>query len=90
MALWEAPITATVTDSEDERILASKGGLRAGSKPISGMETGRGPVVGVDPVQRTRRLEEMVFGSGNFSSGELILTVQFPDCLMLGYEMVFW
>jgi hypothetical protein len=55
-------------------------GLSAGSKPISSMlETGRGPVVGDDPVQSTRRLEEIGVGPGNFSSAAFILTLQLLD-----------
>jgi hypothetical protein len=37
--------------------LESRGGLRAGSSPISLMSvTGRGPVMGCEPVQRTSML----------------------------------
>lgn len=81
MALWEAPITPTVRGISEGRILASRGGLRAGSNPSSwNPETGRGPVAGLEPVQRTNKSEDTVVGPGNFSSGELIWTVQFLDC----------
>jgi len=76
MALWEAPITAMVLPESEGIILARSGGLRAGSRPISSTEvTGRGLVVGADPVQRTRRLDDTLMGS-DFSSLESILTFQ--------------
>lgn len=58
----------------------SSDGLRAGSRPISCMPlVGRGPVVGEEPVQRTRRSDEI-------SDGEdfpLSLRVQLLFCLIL-------
>ena len=83
MALWEAPITATVRSLSDGRIVLRREGLSAGSRCISWiLETGRGPVVGEEPVQRTRRLEVEVNGSelwGFFSSATFTSTVQLPD-----------
>lgn len=35
MALWEAPMTPTVKGESFESILERRGGLRAGSSPIS-------------------------------------------------------
>lgn len=61
--------------------MASRGGLRAGSSPMSiRLSTGSGLVVGDDPVQRTSRSAETIVGPGNFSSGELIVTLQLLDC----------
>lgn len=58
MALWEAPITPTVTGESEERVLDRRGGLSAGSRPISvKLDTGRGPVVGEAPVHRTSSFE---------------------------------
>ncbi len=58
-------------------MVARSGGFSAGSSPISWMsDIGSGPVVGEEPVQRTRILEEIGEGSGNFSSGEVTVTVQ--------------
>lgn len=80
MALWEAPITATEIGVCEGMILARTGGLRAGSSPISwALVNGRGPDVGDEPVQRTRRSEVTVVGPENFSSSEEMLTVQFFD-----------
>jgi len=53
-------------------VLESKIGLSPVSRGISGMLVmGRSPVVGWEPVQRTRRLDEMVAGPGNFLSAEV-------------------
>jgi hypothetical protein len=83
MALWEAPITATVASEPEGMVRASRGGFKAGSRPISWMLViGRGPVVGAEPVQRTTMLEAMFKGPGSFSSGELILTFQLLGCLV--------
>lgn len=85
MALWDAPTTPTVAGEDGERILERTGGLRDGSSPISLVwegSMGSGPVVGWEPVQRTRSSEEMFVGPGNFSSAESILTFQCFDCLV--------
>jgi hypothetical protein len=80
MALWEAPITPTVTLEAEGMILQSTDGLRAGSSPISWtLLNGSGLVVGEEPVQRTTRSEETVMGSENFGSREEILTFQLLD-----------
>ena len=42
----------------------------------------KGDVAGSEPVQRTRRSEEIFVGPGKFSFGELSLTVQLFDCLV--------
>ena len=71
IALWEAPITPIVRGLSDGRSFERRGGFRAGSRPSSwNPDTGRGPVAGLDPVQRTSRFDEIVVGPGNFSSGE--------------------
>jgi hypothetical protein len=50
------------------RVLERRGGLRAGSSPISWrFLTGRGPVVGEEPVQSTRMSEKIIFGLESFS-----------------------
>jgi hypothetical protein len=43
---------------------------------------GRGPSIGEEPVQSTIMLEVMLKGPGNFSSGELILTLHLSDFLV--------
>lgn len=59
-------------------ILASSGGLSAGSSPISLMsETGSGPVVGEEPVHSTSIFEATVTGSLSFL--DLNLTFQLSD-----------
>ena len=66
-----------------ESNLARRDGLSAGSRPSSSHpDTGRGSVAGSEPVQRTRRSEEIFVGPGKFSFGELSLTVQLFDCLV--------
>jgi hypothetical protein len=83
MALWEAPITATVASDSEGMVRARRGGFKAGSRPISWiLVKGREPVVGEEPVQSTTMLEVMFKGPGNFSSGELILTFQLLGCLV--------
>jgi len=72
-----------VSGESEGSILESFGGLSAGSSPISGTETGRGPVVGWEPVQRTSILVEIGDGAGNFSSGDLIFMSQLLDFLKL-------
>jgi hypothetical protein len=62
MALWEAPMTPTVTRELEGMILARRGGFSAGSSPISSkLETGNGPVDGEDPVHKTNKFEATVF-----------------------------
>lgn len=80
MALWEAPMTAIVNSSSREKTCLRCEGLRAGSSssclnPV----TGRGPMIGLEPVHRTRSLEDMVNGSDVFSSEGSMLTVHFSD-----------
>lgn len=88
MALWEAPITPTVCASLLGRILARRGGFNAGSRPMSiRLSTGRGLVVGDAPVQRTSRSAETVVGPGNFSSGELIVTLQLFDLMLSAHNL---
>lgn len=54
-------MTAMVSDFSVGSIIDRSGGLRAGSSPISfRWVTGRGPVVGEEPVQRTSMLLETV------------------------------
>ncbi len=68
-------------------VLERRGGLSATSSGVSWIsvlvedEIGSGPVVGEEPVQRTRRFEETVrgSGSGNISSGDVRVMVQFLD-----------
>ncbi len=85
MALWEAPMTATVTGSAEGRVVERRGGLRATSSGVSWIwdleGRGRGVVIGEEPVQRMRRFEETVrgSGSGNFSSGDVSVMVQCLD-----------
>jgi hypothetical protein len=80
MALWEAPITPTVTLESEGMILQRTGGLSAGSRPISWtLLTGSGLDVGEEPVQRTRISEETVMGPENFGSREEIFTFQLLD-----------
>ncbi len=83
MALCEAPITPTVCCSVEGSILARRGGFKAGSSPISLISvTGRGPVVGDEPVHKTSRSEEIVEGPGNFSSGDVTVTLQLSVWLL--------
>ena len=80
MALWEAPITATVVAASFGRIRERRGGFKAGSRPISWMLVmGSGPVDGAEPVQSTSMFDMTCKGSGYSPSGELILTSQFPE-----------
>lgn len=75
MAEWEAPITATVVRTVGESVWESFVGERASSRLISWrgllVLIGRGPLVGKEPVQRTRRGEVMVVGSA-LSEGEMV------------------
>lgn len=47
------------------------------------LSAGSGRVVGDDPVHRTSRSAETVVGPGNFSSGELMVTLQLSDLVLL-------
>jgi hypothetical protein len=77
IALWDAPITATVTWEFEGSIFARSGGFSARSRQIPWIfVTGRGPVVGEEPVQSTRRSEDTVVGSEELVSGESIVTLQ--------------
>jgi hypothetical protein len=73
MALWEAPMTATVVGVWGGRVVASSDGLRTVSRSrrvMSRPGTGTGMLVGWDPVQRIRRVVSIVSSSGE------------PCCLM--------
>lgn len=76
-------MTAIVMSASLGIIFERRGGLSAGSRPISWRWVmGRGPVVGEEPVQRINILEVMVKGSWD---GELILMLQLPDFLSVNY-----
>ena len=47
MALWEAPMTAIAVGVSFANMVDSRGGFKAGSRPITSISvTGRGPVIG--------------------------------------------
>jgi len=84
MALWEAPMTAIVDGVSFGIMVESSGGLSAGSSPISSIPvTGRGPVMGWEPVQRTSMLESNL-SLVDFPPGGLTATFQLLD---LGHEL---
>lgn len=61
MALWDAPITPTVTSESKGMTLARIGGLRAESRLISWtLGAGRALDTGEEPVQSTKRSEATV------------------------------
>jgi hypothetical protein len=72
-------MTAIIVGVSFGSMVDSRGGLRAGSSPISWRPLiGRGPVMGWEPVQRTSRLEDTV-EVVDFSSWALTLTFQLLD-----------
>lgn len=81
MAEWEAPMTPTWAGWSAGRVLARMVGERAVSRWMSvRWLTGRGPLMGEEPVQRTSLLASTCVGCAERSDGEMV-TVH-VDCFM--------
>lgn len=79
MALWEAPMTATRLGVFDGSIVVSRGGFSAMSRLTSfTVVTGRGKVVGDEPVHKTRSSDETA--SGHLPFVESTVTLHLPHC----------
>lgn len=81
MAEWEAPMTLTCVGWSLGMVLARRVGERAVSRWISARWlTGRGPLMGDEPVQRMSLLASTCVGCADGSDGEIV-TVH-VDCAL--------